>query len=148
MKVLVERNSIVINKHEIRVRYQETDQMGVVYHSNYFVWFEIGRTELLRSLGYNYRQLEEEGVYLPVINCEASYKSSAKYDDELVIESNIVEITGAKIIFEYKIYKKDNQDILAQGKTTHAFINKVGRVINIKKINPKLYLSLDKIINL
>lgn len=149
MKQYIERNkNLVIYKHEVRVRYQETDQMGIVYHSNYLIWFEVGRTELLRSLGYNYRQLEEDGVFLPVVSCESFFKCSAKYDDLLVIETKISEISGAKIVFSYNIYNKENSLLLTLGKTVHAFTTKQGKVINIKKLNTKLWSDLNEIIEI
>jgi acyl-CoA thioester hydrolase len=110
---------------EIRVRYAETDQMGVVYYSNYLVWFEIGRVELLRSLGLSYSRLEtEHGCILPVVEAKCRYRASARYDDELQIETSPALLRGSVIKFAYKIYRKADQEgkerqLLAEGETVH-----------------------------
>jgi acyl-CoA thioester hydrolase len=110
---------------EIRVRYAETDQMGVVYYSNYLVWFEIGRVELLRSLGLSYSRLEtEHGCILPVVEAKCRYRASARYDDELQIETSPALLRGSVIKFAYRIYRKANQEgkerqLLAEGETVH-----------------------------
>jgi acyl-CoA thioester hydrolase len=110
---------------EIRVRYAETDQMGVVYYSNYLVWFEIGRVELLRSLGLSYSRLEtEHGCILPVVEAKCRYRASARYDDELQIETSPALLRGSVIKFAYKIWRKPSQEgeerkLLAEGETVH-----------------------------
>ena len=95
------------NKTSIRVRYGETDQMGVVYHANYVNFFEIGRTEWLRSLGYTYKSLEASGIFLPVIGIEIDYKKPAKYDDILTLESSLIEKPNIKIQFSHKIFNQE-----------------------------------------
>ncbi len=112
---------------EVRVRYAETDQMGVVYYANYLVWFEIGRVEVLRTLGFSYRQLEQEhGCILPVIEATCRYRASARYDDQIIIESRPALLRGSIIKFAYRILRKasDSQDgseptLLAEGETVH-----------------------------
>jgi acyl-CoA thioester hydrolase len=109
---------------QIRVRYAETDQMGVVYYANYLVWFEIGRVEVLRSLGFSYRQLEaEHGCILPVIKAACRYRASARYDDEILIESRPAMLRGPVLKFAYRILRKnpgsDEATLLAEGETTH-----------------------------
>jgi acyl-CoA thioester hydrolase len=110
------------NSTELRVRYGETDQMGYCYYGNYAMYFEVGRVEALRSLGMSYRQLEENGVMLPVSHFEVNYKSPAKYDDLLTITTQIVELKGPRLIFHYEI-SKDNQTI-ATASTTLVFVSK------------------------
>ncbi len=110
---------------EVRVRYAETDQMGIVYYANYLVWFEIGRVELLRSLGLAYSQLEtEHECILPVIEASCRYRSPARYDDEIQIETRPALLRGSVIKFAYQIWRKANQEIkerklLAEGETVH-----------------------------
>src|SRR5699024_8127885 len=108
----------------VKVRYQETDKMGVVYHGNYFTWFDIGRTEFFRSLGMLYRELEEDGVRMPVIEAKCKYNQSDKYDNEIIIGTKLVRIKGVRLKFEYKLYRKEDQALIAEGYTVHAFVNK------------------------
>lgn len=107
----------------LRVRYSETDQMGYCYYGNYASFFEVGRVEALRSLGVSYRELEEKGVMLPVRHFSIDYFAPAKYDDLLEIETSIVVLKGAKIIFDYVIYNEAKQKLVA-GTTTLVFVNK------------------------
>ncbi len=110
---------------EARVRYAETDQMGIVYYANYLVWFELGRVELLRSLGLAYSQLEKEHeCILPVIEATCRYRSPARYDDEILIETRPALLRGSVLKFAYQIYRKANQKgeerkLLAEGETVH-----------------------------
>jgi acyl-CoA thioester hydrolase len=111
---------------QARVRYAETDQMGIVYYANYLVWFELGRVELLRSLGLAYSQLEKEHeCILPVVSASCRYRSPARYDDEILIETRPAMLRGSVIKFAYQIYRKPNQDgrerklLLAEGETVH-----------------------------
>ena len=112
---------------EVRVRYAETDQMGIVYYANYLVWFEIGRVELLRALGFSYSQLEtEHGCILPVIEATCRYRSPARYDDQILIEARPAMLRGPVLKFAYRILRKasDSQEgaeptLLAEGETVH-----------------------------
>jgi acyl-CoA thioester hydrolase len=110
---------------QVRVRYAETDQMGIVYYANYLVWFEIGRVELLRSLGLAYSQLEtEHECILPVVEASCRYRAPARYDDEILIETRPALLRGSVIKFAYRIYRKANQEgqereLLAEGETVH-----------------------------
>jgi acyl-CoA thioester hydrolase len=109
---------------QVRVRYAETDQMGIVYYANYLVWFEIGRVELLRSLGLAYSQLEtDHGCILPVIEASCRYRAPARYDDEILIETRPVLLRGPVLKFAYRILRKapegDQPALLAEGETVH-----------------------------
>jgi acyl-CoA thioester hydrolase len=110
---------------QARVRYAETDQMGIVYYANYLVWFELGRVELLRSLGLAYSQLEKEHeCILPVVSASCRYRSPARYDDEILIETRPAMLRGSVIKFAYEIYRKPDQEgkqreLLAEGETVH-----------------------------
>jgi acyl-CoA thioester hydrolase len=109
---------------EVRVRYAETDQMGIVYYANYLVWFEIGRVELLRTLGFSYRQLEKEhGCILPVAEARCRYRTPARYDDRILIEARPALLRGSVLKFAYRILRQNSEEkeptVLAEGETTH-----------------------------
>ncbi len=108
------------NSTTIRVRYAETDQMGVVYYANFLVWFEIGRVELLRQLGFDYKTMEvDDDCFIPVVEVNCRYKSPARYDDELTIETRVTGVRGAVLKFRYRIVRVSDQQLLAEGETTH-----------------------------
>lgn len=111
----------------VRVRYAETDKMGVVYYANYFVWFEIGRTELLRSLGWSYREMEDSGIALPVIEAQCQYLQPAHYDDELEIDTKGTLLSAVRIAFDYEIVRRSDRVINVSGRTVHAAVNNQGR---------------------
>jgi acyl-CoA thioester hydrolase len=123
----------------VRVRYAETDQMGVVYHGNYAQYFEMGRVEWLRNLGVSYKWMEENGVMLPVVSLEMNYKKPARYDDVLLVKTILKSQNSVKIEFDYEIYNQQNQ-LLTTGYSMLVFVDmKTGRPI----VPPK-YVS-DKI---
>lgn len=106
----------------ITVRYAETDMMGVVYHGSYLPWFEVGRTELLKAHGIPYRQLEEEGFFLPVIEVHVHYRQPARYDDVLTIRTTLKDKPVLRIRLDYEVLR--GSELLATGHTIHAFINR------------------------
>jgi acyl-CoA thioester hydrolase len=110
----------------IRVRYAETDQMGVVYHANYFVWFEVGRTGLLRDSGWSYREMEAEGVGLPVIEAHCDYRQPARYDDELEVRTSGMLVSQVRVEFTYDIVRSSDGASLATGRTVHAALDRDG----------------------
>ena len=114
------------SRSPVRVRYAETDQMGVVYYANYFVWFEIGRTDLLRTLGGTYRELEAEGLTLPVIDASCQYAAPCLYDDELVIVTRGCLLSPIRVAFSYAVERADGA-VVARGRTEHAAIGRDGR---------------------
>ncbi len=107
---------------ELRVRYGETDQMGVVYHGNYAQYFEVGRVEWLRKFGVSYKQMEESGIMLPVISLSVKFKKSARYDDLIKVKTQLVKIPSATIEFDYEIVNEKNE-LLATGNTSLVFID-------------------------
>ena len=131
-----------INETKIKVRYVETDQMGIVHHSNYYAWFEVGRTEFFAYTGMSYRKLEEEGLFFP-IESQCIYKEAAKYEDELTIRTFIHELKGARITFNYDVIRNLDGKLLATGKTVHAFVNPQFKPINLKKFHPKVWVLLN-----
>ncbi|WP_211746820.1 thioesterase family protein [Paenibacillus sp. Marseille-Q4541] len=148
-----------------RVRYQESDQMGVVYHANYVNWFEIGRTEMIRSLGLTYRSMEEEGVLLPVIGLDLKYKRPAKYDDYVTVWTRINQMSSVRLSYEYEVRRDDSLsdvehspssvgpvlpsavlpgELLVTGTTQHAWVNRDFRPVRLDKSFPNLYDALSK----
>jgi len=117
----------VQGRTRLRVRYAETDQMGVVYHANYFIWFEVGRVELLRGLGHTYRALEASGVNLPVIRAECHYRRPARYDDELEVRTTGRLVSAARVEFTYELVRLEDETLLATARTEHVPLNREGR---------------------
>ena len=116
---------IVPGEARVRVRYAETDQMGVVYHANYLVWFEIGRVELMRSLGFDYGSLErEDGCLIAVVEAMARYKLPARYDDELIIRTRVSGARSSLIKFSYSIVRVVDEVLLCTGETTHVVVGR------------------------
>jgi len=111
----------------IRVRYAETDKMGVVYYANYFVWFEVGRTDLLRESGWNYREMEIDGFALPVIEAHCMYRESAKYDDDIEVRTSGTMLSPVRVQFTYEVVRMADAATLATGTTVHATLDRNGR---------------------
>jgi acyl-CoA thioester hydrolase len=112
----------------LRVRYAETDQAGVVYHSNYLVWLEVGRVELCRDHGFNYRDMErEEDALLPVVEARVKYHSPARYDDEIIVRTRVIQARTRTIRFAYEVLRASDGALLAEGETYHVVMNKQGR---------------------
>ncbi|HVS52254.1 MAG TPA: thioesterase family protein [Opitutaceae bacterium] len=118
---------MIQSRAQVTVRYAETDMMGVVYHGNYLPWFEIGRTTLLKEIGLSYRQLEEDGFRLPVLEVTAKYLRPARYDDTLTIVTTLREKPLLRIRLDYEVRRGD--ELLATGETVHAFIDRAGNPI-------------------
>jgi len=111
---------------DVRVRYAETDQMGVAYYGSYVVWFEVGRSAYCRAKGFSYRELEEMGYRLVVVDLRARYKGSAKYDDLIVVRTHLKDLKNRMVTFAYRILKKDSHEVIVQGETRHLCLNKRG----------------------
>lgn len=108
----------------IRVRYAETDQMKVVYHSNFIIWFEVGRVEMLRELGFAYRDVErDDDCHFAVVDVRCRYKSPAYYDDDLIIRTTLKNVRGSMLHFTYEVLRAADQTLLAEGETNHIVVN-------------------------
>ena len=108
------------NETRIRVRYAETDQMGVVYHANHFIWFEVGRVELLRQLGFSYKEMErEDDCFIAVVDARCRYKAPVHYDDEVVVRTYLKHVREKVIRFGYELRNMETGELLAEGETTH-----------------------------
>jgi acyl-CoA thioester hydrolase len=114
--------------HSLRVRYADSDQMGVAYYANYLVWFEVGRTEWLRSRGYAYRTLESEGVFLPVTEAVCRYLAPCRYDDLLYVVTSVGRLGRTVVRFDYRVHKEDGT-LAAVGHTQHCFLSRAGRPV-------------------
>jgi acyl-CoA thioester hydrolase len=115
---------MIVGETKLRVRYAETDKMGVVYHSNFLIWFEVGRVELLRQLGFQYSEMEaEDNCHIPVVDLRVRYKSPALYDDEIVVRTQIKNVRSSLLHFSYEIFREADRTLLATGETMHIIVN-------------------------
>ena len=134
------------NRVELKVRYVETDQMGIVHHSNYYHWFEVGRTEFMEEGEVPYPELEQDGLLTPLVESWCKYKEGARYGDTVIIETWIGELKSAKIVFEYRVLRKSDNKILAKGKTIHGFVDPQFHIISMKKTFPKVWEKFEKLL--
>ena len=113
-----------VNETRIRVRYAETDQMGVVYHANHFIWFEVGRVELLRQFGFSYKNMErEDHCFIAVVDARCRYKAPVHYDDEVIVRTCLKHVREKMIHFGYELRGAETGELLAEGETTHIVAN-------------------------
>ncbi len=128
-----------LKAHEttVRVRYAETDAMGFVYHTNYLVWFEVGRAEYMRAAGFPYSRLEqEEGIYLPVIDLACRFVHPAHYDDPIKIRTLVKDMTRVKLSFSYQLFHAEGGHLLTEGHTTHVFTDCDGKPKRLSLSSP------------
>ena len=128
-----------VNETRVRVRYAETDQMGVVYHSNHFIWFEVGRVELFRQLGFSYRDMErEDGRFIAVAEATCRYRAPVYYDEEILIRTRLKTVRESVVIFSYELFRPVNGTLLAEGETTHIVTDSAMKVTTL----PEKYLTV------
>lgn len=137
-----------IHETKIKVRYVETDQMGVVHHSKYYPWFEVARGEYITKMGMTYKQMEEEGIMMPVLESWCKYINGAKYEDNLIIKTCIEEMNPVKMIFNYNVVREKDDKIIAKGSTKHAFVDNNFQIVNIKKAKSDMWEKLEYIYGL
>lgn len=128
----------------IIVRYAETDQMGIVHHSNYPIWFEAARTDFIRKLGMPYSKMEERGFLLPLIELNCKYKGAAKYEDEILIITRVKELSFTRVTFYYEVFREKDNQLITVGETVHAWTNKSLKPLNIKKHAPDIYSLISE----
>ena len=117
-------NGKISGETTLRVRYAETDRMGVVYHANFVIWFEVGRVELMRQLGFEYSQMEQQdNCYIPVADLRVRYKAPARYDDEIVVRTELKNVRSSLLHFSYEIFRLADRTLLATGETMHIIVN-------------------------
>lgn len=135
---------MLVSTKEIEVRYAETDQMGVVYHANYLVWMEVGRTALIEDLGFSYAQMERDGIISPVLDIQASYKKPLRYGEKAMVKTWIEEYDGIRVTYGYEISKEDGE-LAVCGFSKHACVVKDSfRPISIKKKFPAWHEAYEK----
>ncbi len=127
------------------VRYSETDQMGIVHHSNYTVWFEAGRTDFLKNADVSNSSIEAKGVLLPLYEMSCKYKSPAKYENEILIITCMKSISRVRICFSYQVFNAETNQLLAVGETKHAWTDKLLKPVNAERAIPEVYSVLSKI---
>ena len=139
MSVLTDNGRRAVNETRVRVRYAETDQMGIVYHANHFIWFEIGRVELLRQLGFSYRQMEsEDGCFIAVVDARCRYRAPARYDDEILVRTHLKNVKESLIHFGYELVRAGDKVVLAEGETMHMVTDAEMKMTEL----PQKYLSV------
>jgi acyl-CoA thioester hydrolase len=117
-------NKKITGETRLRVRYAETDKMGVVYHANFAIWFEVGRVELLRQLGFEYKTMEQQdNCHIPVVDLRVRYKAPAQYDDEIVVRTEIRNVRSSLLHFTYEVFRESDRTLLATGETMHIIVD-------------------------
>ena len=131
-------NHHAMNETRLRVRYAETDQMGVVYHSNHLIWFEVGRVELMRQMGFSYRDMERaDGRFIAVAEATCRYRAPVFYDEEVIVRTRLKTVRESVIIFSYELTRADTGTLLAEGETTHIVTDSAMKIAAL----PEKYLS-------
>ena len=127
-----------VNETKLRVRYAETDQMGVAYHSNHLIWFEVGRVELMRQMGFSYRDMErDEDRFIAVDEVKCRYRAPARYDEEIVVRTRLKHVRQSVVVFSYELVRAEGGEVLAEGETTHVVTDSRMRVAPL----PEKYLK-------
>ncbi|RYL94604.1 thioesterase family protein [Sporolactobacillus sp. Y61] len=127
-----------VSRTKIVVRYNETDKMGIVHHSQYVNWFEVGRTDWIRKAGIPYKQIEENGLMIPVIGIELHYHSPATFDDAVIVETSLKAYDSIKLSYQYRILREDNGKLLADGTSSHCWTDSRMHPVSLRKKNPEL----------
>ncbi len=134
--------NVIISETGFTSRYGETDQMGIIHHSNYPKWFEAGRTGFFKKIGIWYSKIEEKGVLLPLTDLRCSFKNPARYEDEIVIKTKPEKLSCVRLTFHYEVLNKESGILIAIGETSHAWTDKSLKPLNIGKKMPELYEAL------
>ena len=131
-------NRPAFNETRLRVRYAETDQMGVVYHTNHLVWFEVGRVELMRQMGFSYRDLErDDGRFIAVAEVKCRYRAPVYYDEEVVVRTRLKSVRTSVVVFSYELVRAQGETLLAEGETTHIVTDSSMKIVPL----PEKYLK-------
>lgn len=128
-------------------RYSETDQMGIIHHSNYAVWFEAGRTDFLKKAGFSNTSIEAKGILLPLYEMNCQFKSPARYEDEIMVITRLKHISPVRMSFSYDVINAANHKLLATGETLHAWTDKVLKPVNAVKYVPDVYSILSQAVS-
>jgi len=133
--------SAPVSISNVRVRYAETDKMGIVYYANYLVWFEVGRTDLLREHGWSYREMEIDGLSLPVVEASCAYRRPALYDDELEVRTTGVLLSPVRVRFDYRVVRPADATTVAEGHTVHASLDRGGRPARLPERARRVFVA-------
>ena len=125
--------------YEHQAQYYETDQMGIIHHSNYIRWFEESRTDLLEQIGFGYDQMEKQGISIPVLGITCDYKSMVRYPEGVYVIPKVISFNGIRLTLSYHIIDKETKELKAEGESRHCFLNHSNRPVSLKKTNPQLY---------
>ena len=135
-------NHQAVNETRLRVRYAETDQMGVAYHSNHLIWFEVGRVELMRQMGVSYRDMErDDGLYIAVAEAKCRYRSPVYYDEEIVVRTWLKAVRSSVVIFSYELLRAETRALLAEGETVHIVTNSSMKVSSLPEKYSNVFRS-------
>ncbi len=135
---------MIITETPITVRYAETDQMGVVHHSNYPVWFEAGRTDFIRKMGMPYSVIEEKGAMLPLLELKCTFKGFARYEDNIIIRTGIQDYSGTRLLFHYEVVRSGEDRVLTEGETMHCWTNRDLKPVNVRKFMPEIFELIER----
>lgn len=134
----------MVSKTTLTVRYRETDQMGIVHHSVYPVWFECGRTDFIKNAGISYGQMEKDGIRLPLISLKCRYMFPSYYEDKITVKTSIKNLTPTRIAFFYEVFRDGNEKPVVSGETEHAWADNRLKPVNMKKYRPELYRFMEE----
>ncbi len=135
---------MLISEVKLTVRYAETDQMGIVHHSNYPIWFEAARTDLFAKIGFPYSKIESEGILLPLTDMKFCFKNPARYEDEIKIKVKVIKLTCVRLVFAYEVFREADGSLIAAGETAHAWTDKSFKPLNLEKRLPGLLSALKE----
>jgi acyl-CoA thioester hydrolase len=135
-----------ISDTKITVRYVETDKMGIVHHSNYYVYFEEARTQFIKKCGMSYSDMEESGIMIPLVESSCKYMQGAKYEDELIIKTWVKELTPVKVEFNYSVIREKDQVEISRGSTLHPFVDNNFRIVNLKRKHNEIFEKLQSLV--
>ena len=138
LEVQGQREAIRIRPYEHHAKYYETDQMGIIHHSNYIKWMEEARMDFMDQIGLNYKQMEAMEIISPVLSVNVNYRSMVHFDDVVVIETKIKKYTGIKLEVEYSMYDKETGELRTTATSSHCFLNRAGKPISLKRSYPEL----------
>ena len=134
--------------YEHRAQYYETDQMGIIHHSNYIRWMEEARMDFLSRIGFPMERIEAAGIVSPVVNVECRYRQVCRLNEDICIHINIKKYNGVKLVLEYEMYEKGTGELRAMGSSSHCFTDREGRIVSLKKTYPELHIALESNITL
>lgn len=132
-----------MHKTSVEVRYGETDKMGIVYHANYFNWFDVARNKWSKDNDVEYFGLEKQGIMMPLIQCDCKFIKSAVFGDMVVVETSLTQLSIVRCRFDYKVFRESDKELLATGFTVHAFTDVKQKPLNLKKRYPKVFRTFE-----